>query len=70
MTIPRAIREQFGLLPHTEVEFIVTNGSVQLVRAKKEGGGRGAKIVERMRRSKWLSDLTADELMELTRSEK
>lgn len=70
VTIPRAIREEFGLLPHTEVEFVVANGRIQLIRAKKKGGGRGAKIVERMRRSKWQSNLTADEIMELTRSEK
>lgn len=69
VTIPHAIREKFGLLPHTEVEFVVTNGTIQLMRAKK-GSERGAKIVERMRQSKWQSDLTTNEIMKLTRGDK
>lgn len=31
VTIPQAIREQFGLLPNTDVEFLVKDGSVRLV---------------------------------------
>ncbi|MHB8398513.1 MAG: AbrB/MazE/SpoVT family DNA-binding domain-containing protein, partial [Candidatus Limnocylindrales bacterium] len=35
VTIPQAIREQAGLLPNTEVEFLVEEGGVRLVKAGK-----------------------------------
>ena len=48
VTIPIAIRERFGLLPHTEVELVVREGEVVL--RKVEGGsGRGQSIVEHLR---------------------
>ncbi len=31
VTIPRAIRERYGLLPNTEVEFVARDGGIQLV---------------------------------------
>ena len=34
VTIPRAIRDQFGLLPETEVTFVVDDGVVTLVKAE------------------------------------
>ena len=36
MTIPKKIREQFGLTPETEVEFHVAGGSIVLKKAPKK----------------------------------
>lgn len=41
VTIPKKIREQFGLKEHTEVEFMVREGRVMLVPSKK---GRRDKV--------------------------
>lgn len=41
ITIPRELRERFGFLPDTEVEFVVRDGALQLV---KKAGGRRARI--------------------------
>lgn len=36
VTIPQHLREQFGLLPHAEVEFLVREGGVMLVRSEQK----------------------------------
>ena len=36
VTIPKEIRDKFGLLPETEVEFRVTHGSIVLKKAPKK----------------------------------
>src|SRR5580658_6266689 len=36
VTIPKEIRDQFGLVPETEVEFHVMNGSIVLKKAPKK----------------------------------
>jgi len=36
VVIPKAIREQFGLGPDTEVEFSIVNGSIMLKKAPKK----------------------------------
>jgi AbrB family looped-hinge helix DNA binding protein len=36
VTIPKDLREQFGLTPDTEVEFRVVNGSIVLKKAPKK----------------------------------
>ena len=38
VTIPAAIREKAGLLPHTEVEFELDGDAVRIVRANSTGG--------------------------------
>ena len=64
VTIPQDIRERFGLLPDTEVEFQIRGNTVQLVKAKTPS--RGAKIVGAMRgRAK--GRMSTDEIMKLTR---
>ena len=62
VTIPQAIREQFGLLPDTEVEFVVRDEGVQLIPATS--GRRQA--VERLFGRKRFEKST-DELMALLR---
>ena len=44
VTIPEHIREEFGLLPHTEVEVRVHRGQVIIEPART--GRRGGKIVD------------------------
>ncbi len=66
VTIPHQIREEFGLLPHTEVEFEVRGDEVVLVRA--DSRRRGRRIVDRMR-GRGDVPTTTDEIMALTRSE-
>ena len=38
VTIPQEIRERFGLLPETEVEFRVEKGAVRLVKVEAKHG--------------------------------
>lgn len=68
VTIPIEIREQAGLLPNTEVEFILEGQTVKIVRAensKKEG--RGARLIRALRGSADIK-MTTDELLAMTRS--
>lgn len=70
VTIPQAVREQAGLLPHTEVEFNVDDGGVRITKA---GPGRrpsrGAVAVRRLRENGVGITLTTDQIMALTRAE-
>ena len=67
VTIPQQIRERFGFLPETEVEFRVEGNTVRLVKAQtKRTGGRGRAAVERLRGTANVS-LSTDEILALTR---
>ncbi|MFL6247173.1 MAG: AbrB/MazE/SpoVT family DNA-binding domain-containing protein [Thermoanaerobaculia bacterium] len=67
VTIPQEIREQFGLLPDTEVEFVVKRNAVQLVKASKSRRpSRGEAIVRRLRGTSTVR-MTTDEILSLTR---
>ena len=67
VTIPQEIREQFGLLPDTEVDFVVKHNSVQLIKAKdRKRASRGARIVQRLRGTATVR-MTTDEILALTR---
>ena len=69
VTIPKAIRDQLGLLPHTEVEFVLEGESVRLIKSDaRRGESRGARAVRLLRTSGPLS-MTTDEIMALTRGE-
>jgi AbrB family looped-hinge helix DNA binding protein len=65
VTIPQKIRETFGFLPGTEVEFVVTGNAVQIVKSRR-AESRGAKQVRRLRGSA-KGAMTTDEIMKLTR---
>lgn len=67
VTIPAEFRQQFGLLPNTEVEFIPGDGGVKIVRAIK-ASGKGRKIIERLR-GRGNGRRSTDDLLNLTRSE-
>lgn len=67
VTIPQHIREQFGFLPHTEVEFIVDQDQVRLVKKQgREGADRGRRAIELLRGSGSVR-MTTDEILALTR---
>lgn len=68
VTIPVEIRERFGFLPHTEVEFVVQDDEVKLVRSSDAGPGRGVDIARRLRGSSTVR-MSTDEIMALTRDE-
>ncbi|SOD72543.1 AbrB family transcriptional regulator [Jatrophihabitans sp. GAS493] len=64
VTIPLDIRRRLGVEPGSEVDFVVDDEVVRVVR-RAEGGG--AALVNRMR-GRRLS-MTTDEIMALTRGE-
>jgi AbrB family looped-hinge helix DNA binding protein len=65
VTIPQDIRESMGLLPDTEVEFVVAGNVVQIVKSERAPSGR-AKLLRRMLGSA-TSGMSTDEIMKLTR---
>lgn len=67
VTIPQDVREQLGLLPHTEVEFVIRKGGVLLRKAKGDRR-RGKRIVENLR-GRGTSGLSTEEIMAHTRPE-
>ena len=67
VTIPIEIRERLGLLPNSEVEFVVEGNAVRIRKARRRTRpGRGRSIVERMR-GRATSRLGTDEILALTR---
>ncbi|MFA6958415.1 MAG: AbrB/MazE/SpoVT family DNA-binding domain-containing protein [Thermoanaerobaculia bacterium] len=67
VTIPQEIRERFGLLPDTEVEFVAKGNSVQIVKAKNPARpGRGEAIVSRLR-GRGSVKMSTDQILALTR---
>ena len=67
VTIPIAIREQAGLLPHTEVEFQFDGKAVRLLRAaKRTKASRGARLVAELRGRGDVA-LSTNDIMALTR---
>jgi len=65
VTIPQEIRESMGLLPDTEVEFVVKGNIVQIVKSRRSES-RGAKLVRRLRGSA-KGGMSTDEIMKLMR---
>ncbi len=69
VTIPQDIREKAGLLPHTEVDFVLDRGGVRILRARRaRRPTRGAKVVDRLRGSAGRVTMSTAEIMRLTRS--
>ena len=66
VTIPQAVRKALGLLPNTEVDFILEgNSSVRLVKTTKRSG-RGKATIDALQ-GKADQSLSTDEIMTLTR---
>jgi len=66
VTIPVEIREQFGLLPDTEVEFVVDDGVVKIISAEPTKSDRGSKVIDRLRGSATVR-MSTEDIMKLTR---
>jgi AbrB family looped-hinge helix DNA binding protein len=66
VTIPAEIREQFGFLPDTEVEFVVQGDAVSLRRIEPVQPPRGEQVVSQLR-GRASSTLTTDDILALTR---
>ena len=66
VTVPAHIREKAGLLPSTEVDFVLSGDRVYL---RKAGTARlGRQVVEALR-GKGTVRMTTDQIMALTRGE-
>ena len=68
VTIPQAIRERLGLLPHCEVEFEIIGDGVRLRKKKGKKMSRGEMIVAHLR-GRGNKRFTTDEIMAMTRGE-
>ena len=70
VTIPQAIRDKLGLLPHTEVEFEIVGDGVRMRKARQSKGmDRGETIVAHLRGRGTKRFRSTDELMKLLRGE-
>jgi AbrB family looped-hinge helix DNA binding protein len=68
VTIPKEIRDEFGLLPGTEVEFAPVDGEIR-VRKMPHGRKRGEEVVAHLRKAGRNFTMSTDEIMRLTRGE-
>ncbi len=70
VTIPQGMRERAGLLPHTEVEFLLEADGVRIVKASgSRKPTRGVRAVEALRRGRRHVTMSTDEIMALTRGD-
>jgi AbrB family looped-hinge helix DNA binding protein len=70
VTIPQSVREQAGLLPGTEVEFVVEGQRVRIVKAQAtRGASRGRRAVQHLRRGAGHVSMSTDQIMALTRGD-
>ena len=70
VTIPQSVREEAGLLPNTEVEFVTEQDGVRIVKKRVPAKPtRGLSAVRRLRRSGGTVSMSTDEIMSLTRGE-
>jgi AbrB family looped-hinge helix DNA binding protein len=58
VTIPQEIRKQCGLLPHTQLRFVVEDGRV-LIEKEPAQGSPGSEGLQRLRRARLRTRLTA-----------
>ncbi len=69
VTIPKELREEFGLLPGTEIEFVRDAGEIR-VRKLPQGRTRGDEILEHLLQASGGDiPMSTDEIMRLTRGE-
>ncbi len=67
VTIPRTIRQKLGIVPSSEVEFVV-EGNTVLLRTADVAVSKGKRIVDALR-GRATVRMTTDEIMALTRGE-
>ncbi len=66
VTIPQAIREEAGLMPHTEVEFELKGGKV-ILKPLGKPTTRAHRAIGRLRGSLKHVRMSTDQIMALTR---
>ena len=66
VTIPAHVRTKFGLLPDTEVEFLVEGDTVKIVSTDPGPHGRGGALAKRIR-GRGRTGMSTDEILALTR---
>lgn len=67
VTIPQEIRDELGLLPHTEVVFDIVDGEARLRKARRGKLSRGDGVIAHLRGVRPSNKLTTDEIMTLMR---
>jgi AbrB family looped-hinge helix DNA binding protein len=67
VTIPRNIRQKLGIMPQSEVEFVIEGNTVLLKTTTKEGS-KGKRLVDSLK-GRATVRMTTDEIMALTRGE-
>ena len=65
VTIPADVRERLGLLPNTQVEFVIEDGRAVLQK-RRRSQRRGAKVIAHLR-GRGTVPLTTEEILALTR---
>jgi AbrB family looped-hinge helix DNA binding protein len=69
VTIPKGLRDEFGFLPGTDVEFFEDGGEIR-IRKLPGGRDRGKEIVERLEKASGGDiHLSTEEIMRMTRGE-
>lgn len=66
VTIPINVREQFGLLPDTDVDFVIDGNTVRIVSAEPGPRSRGGALARRIR-GRGNIGMSTDEILALTR---
>ena len=66
LTIPPKIREQLGFLPDTEIQMEVRGDTLQIRKLRSQS--RGRQLIAAIR-GRATSNLTTNDIMELTREE-
>ncbi len=69
VTIPEEIRQKYGFLPYSEVDFIEEKGKVYLKTIQGKNKQRGQGIVAHLRKSASIK-MSTDEILAMTRGEK
>jgi len=49
VTIPREIRDKAGILPETEVDFVLEGDRILIKKRKNDSSSRGRRLLRRMR---------------------
>ncbi|MBY0495328.1 MAG: AbrB/MazE/SpoVT family DNA-binding domain-containing protein [Cyanobacteria bacterium] len=66
VTIPQAIRDELGLHPHTDVEFVVERGRAVLRPARGAARNRARLLVDRLKQGPRMT-MTSKQLLALLR---
>jgi AbrB family looped-hinge helix DNA binding protein len=68
VTLPKEFRDAFGWKPGDRVSFVKDGDGVRVVRESTKG--RGARMIEALRRVKLPPGMTTDQLLRMTRHDR